>query len=678
MTIYRFNGSTLDTSTRLVEGANGPVHLPPKPYGVLLHLLQQPGSVVTREALLDRVWPERPASDETLSRTVADLRKFLDDDTREPRFIETVPKVGYRFVAPVERMETGPGGGRRPPVAAIIVAAAAVIALALAVLWERRAGEAGREADPGYPLPLTSEIGDEDTPAVSPDGTLLVYAARQPGDENWDIRLLDLETGATRNLIVSPNREYSPVFSPDGREVAFLRYYGERCAVMVASLDGTERKVADCRTPLMGYLDWSPDGRRIAYSDSPPEGVGLVLMGVDTETGATGRLVGDPPEGGFQFAPRYSPDGRHMAYIQGGLEDNELWLAEIGGGAERRLTRLGGRLTGLAWNGDGTALYFATDLSPGAALWRVVPGRDPVRVRDERAFTLAYDAAGKRLVYDQIRLRTNIWSVSLENGRLSSRPEKRIASTRIDNLPSVSPDGTRLAFVSDRTGQREIWIAGRDGETVRRLTRLRATAFDRADWSPDGGALVYSALRDGRWTGYLHPLDGTTPGRLSGAGAEIRHPVWSRGGDTILYADRDGIRRLSPSDLRDESVLALEGAIPLFEHEGDLYFMSPGNPGLGRLEPDGSVAHILTQFGFTVPAAVTRAGDHVVFIATSPWDGNRRLMAYDLGSGDLHPIHTVVSYTRQAHASAVPDGSVVYYSQTDDAQSDLVLLEGLF
>lgn len=678
MTQYHFDGLRLDTRTRRLEGPKGPVHLPPKPYEVLIELLREPGGVVNREALLERVWPERPASDETLSRTVADLRKYLDDDTREPRFIETVPKVGYRFVAPVERLETGPGGGRRPPLAAVIIAGAAMLALALGVFWERRAGEAGREAQPGHPVPLTSEIGDEDTPAVSPDGNLLAYAARQTGDENWDIRLLDLETGATRNLVAGPDREYAPVFSPDGREVAFLRYYGERCAVMVASLDGTERRVAGCRTPLMGYLDWSPDGRRIAYSDSPPEGPGLVLMSVDLDTGATGRLVPHPPPGSFQFAPRFSPDGRQIAFIQGDLEQNELWLAQVGEDAARQLTRLGGRLTGLDWNGDGTALYFATDLSPGAALWRAVPGEDPVRVREERAFTLAYDLAGKRLVYDQIRLRTNIWSVSLENGRLSGRPEKRIASTRIDNLPSVSPDGSRLAFVSDRTGEREIWLAGSDGEAVRRLTRLRATAFDRADWSPDGAALVYSALRDGRWTGYLHPLDGTAPGRLSGADGEIRHPVWSRGGDWILYADGDGIRRLSPSDLRDESVLALEGAVPLFEHGGDLFFMSPGSPGLGRLAPDGSVERILTQFGFTVPAAVTRAGDHVVFIATSPWDGNRRLTTYDLGSGDLHALHTVVSYTRQAHASAVPDGSVVYYSQTDDAQSDLVLLEGLF
>lgn len=108
MTQYRFNGIRLDSASRRIIGPQGSVHLPPKPYEVLVELLRAAGSVVTREALLDRVWPERPASDETLSRTITDLRKLLGDDSRSPQYIETVPKVGYRFLVPVDPVDPEP------------------------------------------------------------------------------------------------------------------------------------------------------------------------------------------------------------------------------------------------------------------------------------------------------------------------------------------------------------------------------------------------------------------------------------------------------------------------------------------------------------------------------------------------------------------------------------------
>src|SRR5438105_6894190 len=98
------------------------IRLRPRLMDVLLRLAASPGEVVTRQVLLDEVWPRRLVADEVLSRTIAELRTALSDDAREARYIETLPKIGYRLIAPVTRAEAriarpqeagaaGPAGG---------------------------------------------------------------------------------------------------------------------------------------------------------------------------------------------------------------------------------------------------------------------------------------------------------------------------------------------------------------------------------------------------------------------------------------------------------------------------------------------------------------------------------------------------------------------------------------
>ncbi|HET6604494.1 MAG TPA: winged helix-turn-helix domain-containing protein, partial [Xanthomonadaceae bacterium] len=615
MSQYRFNGIFLDPGTRRIRGPQGSVHLPPKPYGVLVELLQDPDSVVTREELLERVWPERPASDETLSRAVADLRKLLGDDSRAPRYIGTVPKLGYRILSQVESVEV-PTPKHRRWVAAFVAAILLAVVSALVFRPARSPADSTGVAGSGLAgpaLPLTTEIGDEDTPGFSPDGRYLVYAARASGDENWDIRLRELATGTVVDLVAGPDREYAPAFSPDGTRVAFLRYRGEHCQVVIKALAGGERQVAECRTPMMGYLDWSPDGRRIVYSDDPGQGEAtMVLRTVDLETGAVEAVVAAPPAHQYQFAPRFAPDGRQLVYVQGGLERNELWLADLPQGPARPVTTLGGRITGVSWNGDGSALYFSTALPAESALWRLVPGAQPQRIHDAEAYTPAFDAVSGRLVFDQVRARTNIWSLPLQAGAARGEPVRVIVSTRADHRPGISPDGTQLAFVSDRSGYAEVWLAAADGSGPRRATDWRAAAISRPAWSPDGRNLAYAVLREGRWHGYLDPLDGTVRQRLPTPEArEMRHPVWSQDGSWILYAADTGIHRISIDGRRDEPVLAQPGAVPLFEHASALYFLHPGLLGVQRLGPDGVRKTLLDGFELVVPEAISIGGGHL-------------------------------------------------------------------
>lgn len=105
-----------------------------KVFELLQHLIERRDRLVTREELLERLWPNAQVGENSLSQCINDLRKVLRDDARRPRFIQTVPKVGYRFIAPVEELQES-GAGPRPSRSWVAISAVAVFALALASLW---------------------------------------------------------------------------------------------------------------------------------------------------------------------------------------------------------------------------------------------------------------------------------------------------------------------------------------------------------------------------------------------------------------------------------------------------------------------------------------------------------------------------------------------------------------
>src|SRR5687767_4438115 len=114
---YQFDSVVVEIRSGRVTNGGTVVELEPKAYALLLVLLSRPGELVTKQDLLDVVWPDVFVTDNAVSRVVAQLRRALGDSAREARYIETVPRRGYRFVAPVEvRRAAAPGEVVKLPV----------------------------------------------------------------------------------------------------------------------------------------------------------------------------------------------------------------------------------------------------------------------------------------------------------------------------------------------------------------------------------------------------------------------------------------------------------------------------------------------------------------------------------------------------------------------------------
>ena len=256
------------------------VHIEPKIMQVLIQLASHSNQVLSKDQLMHAVWPDTFVTEDVLTRCISELRRVFDDDARAPRFIQTIPKTGYRMIAQVS-LPSAPSfpdqGGEShlgnnastsangthtglPPVATNTPAAdtpkrpvfawfvtAAVILVALAVFIYRWQHQRTVIAVPegGYKtVPFTSDEGAQVQPSFSPDGNQVAYAWSGVKGNKRDIYLKLFGSENPLRLTSDGSDNYSPTWSPDGRSIAFIRNSDDdRGIYIVAAIGGPVRKV---------------------------------------------------------------------------------------------------------------------------------------------------------------------------------------------------------------------------------------------------------------------------------------------------------------------------------------------------------------------------------------------------------------------------------------------------
>jgi hypothetical protein len=268
--------------------------------------------------------------DEGLNKAIQKLRQALDDSPDSPRFVETLPRKGYRFIAPVDRTagEAGAAAVQPTPVDGNAVSPPAVgsvkqrrkevlawvlfgvVSVALVVL----AGVYFRVFRPASrprlkTVPLTSYPGRQISPAFSPDSKQVAFAWDGEQGGNFDIYIKLLDAGTPLRLTSSPADEYAPAWSPDARYIAFCRDFTDHVEIwMIPALGGVERKlgeVAASRWPWVG-LSWSPDGKYLALIDKSASREPYSVFLLSVETGDKLKLTSPPTEYPGDGNPQFS------------------------------------------------------------------------------------------------------------------------------------------------------------------------------------------------------------------------------------------------------------------------------------------------------------------------------------------------------------------------------------
>ena len=281
--MYAFGAFELDPLSHELRRGGVRLKVQDQPFTILMKLLERPGQLVTREQLRTALWTGDTFVDfdTSLNSAVKRLREALGDSAEAPRYIETLPKLGYRFVAPVEvrsleprtapsRVEPQPDKvGRRVPWHLWATAAAALLACAAALLFYVRSRGAPLVAM--EVVPLTGMTGLENDAAFSPDGNHVAFTLSEPADRAGVYIMM---IGGEKPLrLTEASTDCCLVWSPDGRAVAFSRMeQGNYTIYAVPALGGTPKVLYSNRVQFPGHVSmwpifsWSPDGAQLAVS----------------------------------------------------------------------------------------------------------------------------------------------------------------------------------------------------------------------------------------------------------------------------------------------------------------------------------------------------------------------------------------------------------------------------
>ncbi len=698
--LVRFDAYEADLTARELSKRGRRLKLQDQPFQVLAALLEKPGEVVTREDLQQRIWGDDTFVDfdKSLSAAVNKVRQALDDSRTRPRYIETVPKVGYRFIGAI-RLESGPIA---PPPASDPVGRAgrlwAVGALVLAiVVWLGFSLANGSrpastlQAVPA-PVQLTSYPGEERQPTFSPDGNQVAFTRREPDRDDYDIWVKFVGQEDALQLTAGPTDEMSPAWSPDGLRIAFLRHRPDGVAdlVLISPHGGTEITLTtiQSRANIPSTLAWSPAGDRLITYQRPDSGVEVGLFAISVDSGAKDRLLDANAR-----TPSYSPDGETIAFLLG-TSQPDLAVMPSKGGSVRKLghsVRNPGRAP-IAWTPDGKGLVEGRPLS-------IYPlsGERPVPLPGVggNAIEPAVSAAAGRLAHSLRVSSASTWL--LDSQAPTASPQEFAPTSRSNANPQFSNDARQVVFTSNRSGELGIWVANRDGTNLRRLTDIPVGGTPR--WSPDEAEIAFDGPREGSPEIYAVPPFPGSPRLITKSPAIDVVPSYSNDGRWVYFAsNRSGdwqIWRVSVvgEEKRPESLrqMTRDGGYAAFESpidDGYLYYskrrvlqVGAANS-LRRMPLDGGPEEVVIEGLYSSWSNWALAGDFVYFL--NPADEAEK--PEDASEWAIYKMHL----RTRARSLVAPingkpwagpsldvshDERWILYSTMNPAESDLMLVE---
>jgi Tol biopolymer transport system component len=509
------------------------------------------------------------------------------------------------------------------------------------------------------------------------------------GDDGSNPDLYQQPFGESRveRLTTDPGADVSPAWSPDGSRLAWLRVGRAQASVLVMKLPaGAPQKVADVfpgRVDAVGrQLAWSPAGDVLAIPDkaSPAQPFRIVLLGI--RDGSRRELTLPPEQIIGDISPAFSKDGRWLAFLRAvssGVSD--IYIAPASGGPAQRVTFDNRYILSLTWTPDARAIVFSSERGGNPSLWQVpaaggTAGRVPLA--GQNASDPDFSRDGHQFVYTQLSSDANIWRHEL-SGRGS--PVKLVASTQYDSSPQYSPDGTRLAFRSNRSGNHEVWVSDSDGANARQLTHFGGVLTGTPRWSPDGREIAFDSRPEGQAEIYVIPAAGGPVRRITQDRSEDVAASWSRDGRWIYFAsNRSGAWQVwrAPAQGGSAEQVTRLGGFAAFESADSQYlYYAKGRDvaGLWRKRlPNGLEEAVLPElkagyWGYWAPV------ENGVYYVDQPQSSARPVIYFfDSRDGKKTQIARLTGAPAVADSAFAisPDRRYILYTQLDQKASDIM------
>lgn len=474
---------------------------------------------------------------------------------------------------------------------------------------------------------------------------------------------------------------------------------GDRAELLLTEANGgPEYRLGEIHNRQIGLMrldsiSWSMNGEWIGVSHRESSDAVESIYAFSL-TGDKRQLTTAPKAYAGDYMPAFSPDGNFLAFCRlPGFSTSEIYLLPLESGIRpagipRSVTAGQRWAVSPVWIRSGRSMLHLFSEHPETRheLRRIDISDSPTSARtlpipDEPAEI----AAGPNLLLYSRRISdTNIWRAQIPGpGQPPAAPERFIYSTRRDGGPSYSPDGSRIAFVSNRSGSDEIWVAGADGTNAVRMTYFGGPLVGLMNWSPDGQRIVFHARPEGQADVFAIPAAGGLPERLTNHRADDFMPSFSHDGRWIYFASRRSgdyaIWKMPSSGDAPATQLTSSGGTRPFESADGrtVYYHTWPNPdGILAVPVDGGqpVKIIGPTHPFPIGFAVTRDG---IYYPAPPHAGpDRHIVFFRFATGQEHPA-VIVDRPFRLGMTVSPDGRFIAFDQLDDAGSDLMMMKGI-
>jgi Tol biopolymer transport system component/DNA-binding winged helix-turn-helix (wHTH) protein len=548
----RFGIFSADPVARELRKNGVRVKLQDQPFQVLAILLEHQGQVVPREELRQKVWTADTFVDfdNGLNTAINKIREVLGDSADNPRFVQTLPRRGYRFIAPVDGFaKPAPPTSRRLRVA--VVAAAGCTALA--VIAGLYIFTARRRASPPPALAVTrlTNRGTLAGAAISGDGKYLAYVVAD-GDQR-SLRILQIGTASDLQLLSPTDAVYRGVaFSPDSSYIYFARgqWKAQPALYRIPVLGGVPAKLVEDVDSPAGI---SPDGKRLAFvRHDSTNGTDVLMIAGPDGSGEYKVALAKYPEEEFLSGPAWSPDGKVLAIWQ----KTCLVAIPVSGGPAKVIASQWAHQAGQpAWLADGSAVIVAAQPFNSSSnyqqLWEIsYPDGKATRILDDpfRYGPVSLTADSRMLVAQQVDQRSSIWVAPAQDPD-RARPVTPLTGHFIGTGGVTwTPDG-HILYTSNATGNFELWVTDPDGSSTRPLPLDRGGKWF-ASVCPDGRTAVFNGARDNRRTVVRADLEGGGSQPL----AEGVYPRCSPDGRWVFFSSENSLLKVSLSGGRSIKV----------------------------------------------------------------------------------------------------------------------------
>ncbi len=571
--VYSFAGFRLYVDEHILLRGDERVWLSPRCFSLLVKLVENAGHLLTKEALLTDIWEGQIVEEGNLNHTISNLRKALGERPNENRLIETIPRIGYRFVAAVEPVKddgdtsesvgtrfdakreadaglvSGEKSGKLPPSRIVsllrrwpillVTGSVLVASIGISLLVTRRERATPTETDRYAPVALTHSPVQDAYPHWTKDGRIRFM--RITPDHQAESWIMNVDGSDQKRVNEFPAPRYGR-WSPDDQKVVFVKP-NDKSALYLANVDGSNEIVLPF---YEGNWDWSPDSRDIVYQKKL--GVQTNLFIYSLETGEARNVTNRPND--FDADPTFSPDGRQIAFLSDRDGNSEIYIMDRDGSHIRRLTFDPATDTHPVFSPDGTQILFDSDREKEHSdvfIMNADGSGQPVNLinwpnSSQYVVPGCWSPDGTKIVFASDRNGNGDLFVTSAEG---VRPQVFLSDAARDlHFPSYSPNGRFVAYEStseNKSGELRVW----DSETKRESLVIRTgSAGIIPAWSPNGDSIAFQGTIDGQTEIYLVNPDGTGLKNLTQNPAKDASPTWSPSRMQIAFvSNRDDYNR---------------------------------------------------------------------------------------------------------------------------------------